>query len=524
MNLRKSLDEAEDEVAVLKKAMRHNSGGGVPHVKVKEPEPYDGKRNAKTLGNFMWDMEQYMERSGLSDDETQVKVVAQFLTKDAKMWWRRRMDQITNGNAGDITSWGEMKKALQTHFSPQDETWEARMKIKYIKQTGNLQTYQREFASVVLELPDMAKRDKVFNFIIGLKPWACNEVKRQSIITLEEAFVVVDRLVEHYDETSADKKKKSDKPKEKKKDDASKSDDSSKMKKALECWIFVGPHTVKNCPSRSKVAAIAQSDAKNEGASVGMMQILGASATTKVVSRRDHERNILEYVRMKVGGADILTMVDSGASHNFMGEDTTRRIGLRFVSAKAQMKTVNSPPIEVLGITERVDTTLGEWTRKVDFTIVRINDYEAVLEMEFMKQFDAMIVPHLRKLYIYNGREDVPIDVPTIGVTRPNCKLGVMQMEDKKRMGDMSKRLSIVEAKLTEQSLVIRTLSDSILDLSRRLEVVEDNDDDEEVYVRPNVQGEDRVTYLQGMEIEDPDRWVKLINEGEPSGSTPSTS
>ena len=53
-----------------------------------------------------------------------------------------------------------------------------------------------------------------------------------------------------------------------------------------------------------------------------------------------------------------------------MGEDTTGRIGLKFVSAKAQMKTVNSPPIEILGIAERVETTLGEWTGKVDFTIV----------------------------------------------------------------------------------------------------------------------------------------------------------
>ena len=78
-------------------------------------------------------MEQYLERMGLSDDETKVKVVAQFLTKDAKMWWRRQMDQIANGSASDITSWDEMEKALQTHFSPQDETWEARMKIKSIK-------------------------------------------------------------------------------------------------------------------------------------------------------------------------------------------------------------------------------------------------------------------------------------------------------------------------------------------------------------------------------------------------------
>ena len=260
----------------------------------------------------------------------------------------------------------------------------------------------------------------------------------------------------------------------------------------------------------------AESDEKNDDSSVGMMQILGASTTTEEVSKRDPEKNKLEYVRMKVGGTDVLTMVDSGASHNFMGEDTARRIGLRFVPAKAQMKTVNSPPIEILGIAETVDTTLGEWTGKVDFTIVRIDDYEAVLGMEFMKLFDAMVVPHLKKLYIYDGREDVPI-----GVTRPDCKLGVMQMEDKEKV---NKRLSSVETKLVEQSLVIKTLSDSILDLTRRLEMVEDDDDDDEVYVRPDVQRENRVAYLQRMETEDPDRWIELISEGEPLGSTPYTS
>lgn len=51
-------------------------------------------------------------------------------------------DEISNGNADDITSWDDMKKALQNHFSPQDETWDARMKIKYIKHTGSLQAYQ----------------------------------------------------------------------------------------------------------------------------------------------------------------------------------------------------------------------------------------------------------------------------------------------------------------------------------------------------------------------------------------------
>ena len=181
------------------------------------------------------------------------------------------MDQIANGNANDITSWKDLKKALQTHFSPQDDTWEARTKLKYIKQTGSLQAYQQEYSSAALEFHDMAENDKVFNFIMGLKPWACNEVRRQKINTLEEALAAVDRMVDHFEETFDDKKKKSEKPKEKKNDDTPKPDDGSKMKKPLKCWLCEGPHMVKNCPSKLKVAMVAQSDDEGNDASVGMM-------------------------------------------------------------------------------------------------------------------------------------------------------------------------------------------------------------------------------------------------------------
>ena len=194
--------------------------------------------------------------------------------------------------------------------------------------------------------------------------------------------------MEHYDEAS-DGKKKFDKMKEKKKDDASNEKTKTKTKKLVKCWIYAEPHTVKNCPSRPKVVAIAQSNAKKEELSVGMMQILGAVAAMEVVSRRDTKRNKLEYVWMKIGGMEVLTIVDSGATNNFMSEDVARRIGLKFVPVKAQMKTVNSPPNSILGVAERVDTALCEWTGKVDFTIVRIDDYKAMLGMEFLKQYDA---------------------------------------------------------------------------------------------------------------------------------------
>lgn len=82
------------------------------HVKVKKPDSYDGTRSEKILGNFLWDMEQYLEHLGMFDEETKVKVATQFLKKDTKMWWQRKMDQIASGNAVEITSWDEIKKSL----------------------------------------------------------------------------------------------------------------------------------------------------------------------------------------------------------------------------------------------------------------------------------------------------------------------------------------------------------------------------------------------------------------------------
>ena len=82
------------------------------------------------------------------------------------------MEQISNGDAEEITSWVDMKKALQGHFSPEYDTLDARTRIKYMKETRSLHSYQWEFSSAILELPDMEEKENVFNFIIGLKPWA----------------------------------------------------------------------------------------------------------------------------------------------------------------------------------------------------------------------------------------------------------------------------------------------------------------------------------------------------------------
>ena len=105
----------------------------------------------------------------------------------------------------------------------------------------------------------MAEKDKVFNFILGLKPWSCYEVKRKKTKTLEEDFATVDRLIEHYDEGTK-KKKKPEKAKEKTpKEETSRLNTKLKMRKPLNSCIFLDilcshHYTQEPYPRRSKKA------------------------------------------------------------------------------------------------------------------------------------------------------------------------------------------------------------------------------------------------------------------------------
>jgi len=73
---------------------------------------------------------------------------------------------------------------------------------------------------------------------------------------------------------------------------------------------------------------------------------------------------------MKISEGNVLTMVDNGATHNFMSEDITRRIELNFLLVQAQLKQVNSPLDSVISVAKKINVCIGEWVVKVDFTIV----------------------------------------------------------------------------------------------------------------------------------------------------------
>ena len=63
-------------------------------IKIPEPKPFCGARDAKALKNFIFDIEQYFKATSTNMEEANVTLATMHLSEDAKLWWRSRYVDI----------------------------------------------------------------------------------------------------------------------------------------------------------------------------------------------------------------------------------------------------------------------------------------------------------------------------------------------------------------------------------------------------------------------------------------------
>lgn len=127
-------------------------------IKVPEPKPFCGARDAKALENFIFDVEQYYKATNTITEEAKVTLATMHLSEDAKLWWRSRYMDIQEGRC-TIDTWDALKGELRSQFFPENVEILARRKLRELKHTGNIQDYVKQFAGVMLDIRDMTEKD-----------------------------------------------------------------------------------------------------------------------------------------------------------------------------------------------------------------------------------------------------------------------------------------------------------------------------------------------------------------------------
>ena len=73
----------------------------------------------------------------------------------------------------------------------------ARKSLKRLKHTGSIREYVKEFSTLMLEIPNMAEEELLFNFMDNLQSWAEQELRRRGVQDLAMAMEVAESLVDY---------------------------------------------------------------------------------------------------------------------------------------------------------------------------------------------------------------------------------------------------------------------------------------------------------------------------------------
>ena len=83
-----------------------------------------------------------------------------------------------------VDTWDNLKQELCSQFLSGNVEIIVRRKLRELRHTGSIHNYVRQFSGLMLDIRDMSETNKIFNFIMGLKPWVKTKLYEQRVQSL----------------------------------------------------------------------------------------------------------------------------------------------------------------------------------------------------------------------------------------------------------------------------------------------------------------------------------------------------
>ncbi|KAA0054439.1 Asp_protease_2 domain-containing protein [Cucumis melo var. makuwa] len=93
-------------------------------------------------------------------------------------------------------------------------------------------------------------------------------------------------------------------------------------------------------------------------------------------------------------------MVDFSVTHNFITEAEARRLRFRREKDSERMKAENSVVLPIVELVKRTKIKLGGWKGPVDFVVIKMDNFDVVLGMEFLLKHQVIPMPSAKCLVI----------------------------------------------------------------------------------------------------------------------------
>lgn len=391
----------------------------VPTKLLQKPENFNGSRNAATVENFLFSVEQYLRGLAITNDEVKIATAQSFLRDTAQQWFRRRCLDAEKGGQG-IETWEQFKAELRKKFSPSNANKEALRKFWRVRQTGSIADYVKEFTDLLLEVEGMPDNEILVRFEDGLRDYARAEVSRGKPQTLDEAIAIVENMDDLFARKS--NKDREDNERGHSKDHGHKEETSSKphvgrhkgpteftrpKQPPRPCFTCGGPHWTRDCPKRQQQVSALQANhdkgSQEEGEvyeCISTMQVINS-----LLTQPKKELGGLCYADIVINGKHVEALVDTGASNSCIDTKEANRLGLRVYPFEGIAKGVNDSAKPIDGIAKKVPIKMGPWSGKQDFIVMPIDNEKVLIGLDFFTETDATPVTSRNTLIIEEGNK-----------------------------------------------------------------------------------------------------------------------
>ncbi|CAL9238536.1 unnamed protein product [Arabidopsis halleri] len=298
---------------------------------------------------------QYFDYNGTPKDQ-KVQFTSYHMEDEASEWWQAISKALRED--GVVTTWPVFEEELWVQFGPAEgEDFDEA--LSKIQQTGTLQEYQREFERLQNKVEGWTQKALIGTYVGGLNPEIADSVRMFRPKSLKEVL----NLARMRDDQMQRQRKKFSNRAPPYRSFTATNQNRGTPTKAVEQLAQDTPPRHK-CKQQQLFVMEGEDDDEEEDSDNGEEQ----EKAPEIIAYALTGWNTPQTIRLaaRVGKREIIALVDSGSTHNFVSEKTARELKLPLKSIKPfPVKVADGKPLRCRGRFDMVMVWLGD----VDFTV-----------------------------------------------------------------------------------------------------------------------------------------------------------